>query len=853
MKTQVQVSVLGAALLLSACAARLSFAQDHVPAASDSDRATAKDNSSSDTSAVSQANAPKKNSGETPFGLAGRFVNDQKQIWTSPARLRSSDSQWLVPFGGIMAGLFATDQDFSKHLSQNPKTISHFNKLSNAGVATLVGGGAGMWLLGHASHNEHWSETGFLAGEAALNSLVAVEELKYSLRRARPYQGDGSGPFFQSGGTSFPSAHSAAAWSVAGVIAHEYPGPLTKFMAYGLASLVDFSRIRARQHFPSDVFVGSMIGNFVAQDIYSRHHDFDLGGGEWRSIGQIIRGDGDRSPANQGSPYVPLDSWIYPAFDRLIARGYIRTAITGMRPWTRAECARLLSEADDLTQKADSQDQDQDVEAFRLSDSLTREFSSELALIGGGDNRNLQVESIYARSGGISGVPLKDGFIFGQTVLNDFGRPFAEGFNAVDGFSASASEGRLTAYVRGEFQYAPSSPALPLSTRQLIPSLEGQFPIPVPPNTPFPAVQQFQLLDTYVAINFNNWQASFGRQSLWWGPNAGGPIMFSDNAVPITMFRIDRVSPFRLPWILSLMGPIRWETFMGRLSGHEFVYGASTGVIGQWGQPLADQPFLVGQKLNFKPTPNFEFGVDVTTVSGGPGSPFTFRRYIQGMFSIRQAAVGQYGNSSDPGDRRSGVDFSYKVPKLRNWLTFYGDAFTEDEYSPLGYPRKSAYQGGLYLPQIPGLPKWDLRLEGGTTVAADFPGCVGCFYENGRFYNSYTNQGNLLGTWIGRASQGEQAWTTYWLTSRNKIQFNFRHRKIDGAFLPNGGTVNDASVKADVWLGKMTNLSAFVQFEKWNIPVLDPLARSNVASWLELSFWPRHLGSRAPQSAAGTP
>src|SRR5215471_18074191 len=106
--------------------------------------------------------------------LAGDFLKDQKQIWTSPAKLRFSDTQWLVPLSGIAAGLFVTDRDFSRHLSQNPTTIHHYKTLSNGGVAALVGSGAGMWLLGHASHNEHWSETGFLAGEAALNSLVMV-------------------------------------------------------------------------------------------------------------------------------------------------------------------------------------------------------------------------------------------------------------------------------------------------------------------------------------------------------------------------------------------------------------------------------------------------------------------------------------------------------------------------------------------------------------------------------------------------------------------------------------------------------------------------------------------------------
>src|SRR5260370_10682371 len=217
-------------------------------------------------------------------GLVKDFLGDQQQIWTSPARLRLSDTQWIVPFSGITAGLFVTDRDFSKHLSQNPSTISHYKALSNAGLGALIGGAGGMWLLGHVSHNEHWSETGFLAGEAALNSIVAVETLKYSLARQRPFQGDGTGSFFHGGSTSFPSEHSAAAWSVAGVLAHEYPGPLMKIAAYGLASLVDYSRIRGRQHFPSDVFVGSIMGNLIAQNAYSRHPDPEIGREEWRSI-----------------------------------------------------------------------------------------------------------------------------------------------------------------------------------------------------------------------------------------------------------------------------------------------------------------------------------------------------------------------------------------------------------------------------------------------------------------------------------------------------------------------------------------------------------------------------------------
>jgi len=94
--------------------------------------------------------------------------------------------------------------------------------------------------------------------------------------------------------------------------------------------------VKAHQHFPSDVVVGSVIGNLVAQDIYSRHHDVDLGGGSGASISAIFRSDGNPSSANQGSPYVPVDSWIYPALDRLIGMGVIVSGFSGFRPWTGA-------------------------------------------------------------------------------------------------------------------------------------------------------------------------------------------------------------------------------------------------------------------------------------------------------------------------------------------------------------------------------------------------------------------------------------------------------------------------------------------------------------------------------------
>ena len=762
-------------------------------------------------------------------GLKGHFVDfleDEKNVFTSPARVRFDDAKWLVPLGGLTAGFFVTDRQHSASLPQTPSTLRHYRDVSDAGVAALVGAGAGMYLFSYPAHNEHWRETGLLAGEAALDSLVTVEALKYSLQRERPYQGTGSGHFF-AGGTSFPSEHSAAAWSIAGVISHEYPGPLPKLFAYGLASAVSFSRVRARQHFPSDVLVGSVLGYLISQSVYRRRHDPELGGGAWESAQEFVSDPKMRTPSFMGSPYVPLDSWVYPAMERLAALGYVKTESLGIRPWTRLECARLLNEAADL-----SPDVEDTPEVEELAQALSDEFATDSERMSGEQNLHTQLESVYQRSLGISGTPLTDGYHFGQTVLNDYGRPVQQGFNMVAGTSFWSVAGPFVFYGRGEYQYAPSGPATPPSALGFI-STEDYLP-PNAPSVPVPYASRFRPLDAYVGMNIANWQLSFGRQSLWWGPSDGGTLAFTDNAEPINMFRLNRVSPFRLPWVFGLLGNLRFDAFLGRLTGQEFINNGALGTVaqGQYGKNLNPQPFLSGARISFKFTDNFEFSMSKTTIYGGPGNPLTPKTFVK-------SSLGLHVNGEPLGDGRSVADFSYRIPKLRNWLTFYGEGFSEDEVSPLNTPGKSVWQGGLYFAQVPKVRKLDVRLEGGFTAPVDFSVCNGCFYHNFQYVNGYTNGGKLMGSWIGRAAQGESISSNYWLSATRKIGIEMRHRKIDSGFLPLGGTQNDVQVNADFLLRSGIRLSGMLQYERWNVPILAPNQQSNVTASFQFGYWPR--------------
>lgn len=771
--------------------------------------------------------------------LLKNIAEDQKAVWIGAKNVRFADADWLVPLGGAAAAMFATDSTYSRHQSNSPNRIKYSKDLSNYGLASMIGIGGGLYVWGHLTHDDHKIETGILAGEAAIDTLGPVYAMKYAFGRERPLQDNYRGRFGQ-GGVSFPSQHAAAVWSIASVIAHEYPGPLTSLFVYGLASAVSASRISGKQHFPSDVLVGSAIGWLEGMYVYRKHHDPRVGGGDWETYAEG-HDSSERSTGNVGSPYVPLDSWIYPAMERLSGLGLLNDEFMGMRPWTRSECARLLGTAvDQLPDGAN-----QSAEASKLIEALQREFRAET---DGTDARGgtFRLESLYSRTAHISGVPLTDGYTFAQTQINEFGRPYGEGWSTVNGFSAYANEGRWVAYVRGEAQTAPSVPAFSLATRETIQQVDN-YP-QLPPGTNQPSVGRFELLDAYVGATLSNWLISFGKQSLWWGPGDGGPLILSDNMEPINMFRINRVTPLKLPSILGWLGPMRVEFFLGQFTGYQYVFSPSPiGFNGQFGQTLNPQPFIHGEKVSFRPTRNFEFGISRTTIYGGPGYPLTIHTFLRSMFSTANEAVTATGGSPNkPGDRQASVDFSYRIPGLRNWLTFYGDGFADDQVSPIAYADRSAWHAGLYLSHFPRTQKLDLRVEG---VYTDNPlgGAIGhgFYYFNWTWRNGQTNNGNLIGSWIGRQGQGAQAWTNYWFNARNRLQFNFRHQKVSREFIPGGGTLTDVGARGDYWVRPNLSLSGSVQYERWLFPVIQPNAQRNVTASVEILFQPQKLFQRA--------
>ncbi|HEU5234295.1 MAG TPA: capsule assembly Wzi family protein [Terriglobales bacterium] len=779
--------------------------------------------------------------GRTPT-TEGNFVRnlafDQVHIWESPFKLRDTDSTWILPFGVVTGGLIATDRDVSKQLVK-PAHIDTSKQISNLGLYSFIGAGAGFYGLGLITNDDHKRETGLLAGEAFINATLVGTALKGIVGRERPFESDHFGHIGR-GGSSFPSEHALGSWAIASVIAHEYPNPFIQIASYGLASAVSVTRLTAGQHFPSDVFVGATFGYLIGRKMYRDHHNPELGGSEY---GTFIR-ERPRDAEHSGSAYVPLESWVYPVIDRLAGLGYIHSNFDSERPFTRLECARLASEA-----AGNASSDDTPANVLAMIDELQREFAPEADVwAGDSENRSAVLESVYTRATEITGPVLRDGYHFGQTLYNDYGRPYGRGFNNITGFSARATSGPLVFYFRGEYQHAPGNPDYTAAQKALIdvsdiivfhPGDTGDTPVL---DNQFPATDRFRILDAYVGLNFAGNRLTLGQQSLWWGPGSDTNFALTDNAQPLRMIRFSNTSPVEIPFLSKFLGPLRYDMFLGQLSDQHFL--VANGVL--YGPHLKTQPFIQGQRFTFKPTENFEFGFSRTGIFGGDGKPLTLDEFLRATFSAGNTAAGTLpGSAGDPGDRRSFVDISYRVPKVRDWLTVYLEEFSEDELSPLFQPRSAAMRPGIYMPKIPKLNRVDLRLEGTYTDIPSFGGGRGFFYFNDAYRNGYTNDGNLLGSWIGREGHGVRATSTVWLSKKNTIQMGYRAAVVDKDFIE-GGRYADESATATFAVRSDLMLSAGLQYEKWHFPALARGVQTNFSSSIQLTFLPQQ--SRRPAS-----
>jgi hypothetical protein len=530
----------------------------------------------------------------------------------------------------------------------------------------------------------------------------------------------------------------------------------------------------------------------------------------------------------QGSTYIPMDSWMYPALDRLHGLGYLDTAFLGLRPWTRLSVLHMLDQSENGVVGDDGQASE---EAQSIFLALEKELSPDLYFHG----EHAELDTVYSRFLGITNTPLNDSYHLGQTIINDYGRPYQAGINNVSGLSGRAEAGRFTLFVRAEYEHAPSaggySPLLGAYLSNTVDdvdftSVPSQDTLPV---GPIGSIKNFRVLEATASYHLYGHEISFGKQDHWWGPGKGGAFAWSTNANDIYAFQINRVEPLYIPYFDKLFGPIRYDFFVGSLQGHT--------------QP--NQPYVHAEKISLHPTRNLELGFERTVIWGGKGhEPVTLHTFLRSFFSTSAPDSAVKSSDRDPGARFSAFDFNYRLPYLRNWVTLYTDSFAHDDVNPIDAPRRAAIRPGIYLSHVPYIPKLDLRVEAASTDAPTSRSNLGQFYfYEGIQRQGTTNKGFLFTDPIGREDKGGQAWVTYHLSPTDQIQFNYRRVKAAKDFIAGGTTQNEYGVDLVKTLGEDVQFHVAAQYEGWKAPVYLPGSNTDTAVWGGITWFP-HKGKQ---------
>jgi Capsule assembly protein Wzi len=527
----------------------------------------------------------------------------------------------------------------------------------------------------------------------------------------------------------------------------------------------------------------------------------------------------------EGSTYVPMDSWMYPALDRLHALGYVDSAFAGLRPWTRISIAHMLELSADHIESGAGND-----EARAIYDALWREVKPDAERRTRLARPSTELESVYSAFRGIGGTPLRDSFHLGQTIVDDYGRPYESGFNDYSGFSARAEAGRFSLYFRGEFQYAPSaagySPALAalLSAIDNIPLATNPVQDTIPEG-PIGSAEDARIVEANLSYHLLGHEVSLGKNDHWLGPDKGAAMLWSNNAEDIYDFEINRVEPLRIPLVSTLLGPFRYDFFVGSLKGHSY----------------PNDPWVHMEKVSFKPTRDLEFGFDRITIWGGKGhEPITLHTFLHSFFSFQNVTPAVKNSRDDPGARFGTFDFSYRLPFLERWITLYTDSLVHDDVSPISAPRRSGVHPGIYLARFPGLEHLDLRVEGANTdtvSSAQIQDGQFLYYETIQRQGP-TNKGFLVGDWIGREDKGGQAWLTYHLSPQEEIHFMYRRQKAASAFIPGGTTLDDYEFFLLKRIRKDIEVRGSVQYEGWKAPVYKPGPQSDTTGTLQITWFP---------------
>lgn len=192
----------------------------------------------------------------------GRFVPN---LGRSLAGVLSPHNASSLALGASLAGVGTlVDRPTQNFFSSRPRA-EEFGEIGQSvgGVKFIAPLALGLFAAGRASHDTRFRAASYDLGQAMLVTQAYATGLKMTVGRTRP---DGSNRL------SFPSGHTASAFTFA-TIADHYYGRRAGAAAYAAAGLIGLSRMERNKHHVSDVLAGAALGWISARTVIHQNGD----------------------------------------------------------------------------------------------------------------------------------------------------------------------------------------------------------------------------------------------------------------------------------------------------------------------------------------------------------------------------------------------------------------------------------------------------------------------------------------------------------------------------------------------------------------------------------------------------
>lgn len=440
------------------------------------------------------------------------------------------------------------------------------------------------------------------------------------------------------------------------------------------------------------------------------------------------------------SANIPLDSHIYHYLDKLVGFGLISSDIKGIKPFSKAEAARLILEAEHSLSRSDASPFAQEL-INRSRELIPR----ELSLYEHPDRKPVFIDYNPASSTRIRYVWIDGEPRSYERLVHDPGDDgvfgIGSGLRPANPATASVpqhgTEGTpLSENNNGAVYRKGHNAELRWASEGYISDKATGLLEPVLTYSKTDSSASLRLNRGYVKLGGSWLELEIGKDENWLGLGYRGTVTLTNNADNFTQIKISSPEPFDVPYL----GSMKYAVVTARFDK------TNIGAVER-------QPWFYAVKLSAKPAANLEIGFNLGRQMGGPGVNNSLGASLRGLIG---------GTNADNSNGLAGFEARYRIPWLRN-TELYGEFSGED--TALFWPIVESYVVGFYIPQLTEDGRNDFRFE-------FFQGNQ-ILYTSGTFPEGYLYKGMPIGHSQGGATQDFFTRYSHWFTARNNLALEY--------------------------------------------------------------------------------